>query len=213
MLRRAKKLQPFFDTFCSEFHHSHLRITSDKWRQVDYLICITQPFYKFTTALSKTKDVTIHTVFSIYNHLFEHLESRIQQLEKKRIRWKQQILEALRSAESKLREYYTMTDFQGLGDMYAIGTLLAPQYKLEFFQGPDWQDEEKDYAAQYKKSLEDRIKEYQEKLYGSISQAEGLQYAKPTNELDLLLASKPPTPVSELTQYLKGGKWFIPSFS
>jgi hypothetical protein len=150
--------------------------------------------------------VTIHTVFSIYNHLFEHLESRIRQLKRKKTGWKQQILEALRLAESKLKEYYRMTDFQGVGDIYATGTILAPQYKLEFFQAPDWQDEEMDYAAQYKQGLEDRIKEYQGKLYGSFSQAEGLQYAKPKNELDLLLASKPTTPVSELAQYLKGGK-------
>jgi hypothetical protein len=104
MLRRAKKLQPIFDTFCSECHHTHLRVTSDEWRQIDYLICITQPFYKFTTALSKTKDVTIHTVFSIYNRLFDYLENRIRQLQQKRIGWKQQMLEALRSGESKLRD-------------------------------------------------------------------------------------------------------------
>ncbi|OKO97902.1 hypothetical protein PENSUB_9828 [Penicillium subrubescens] len=208
MLRRAKKLQPIFDTFCSEFHHTHLRVTSDKWRQIDYLICITQPFYKFTTALSKTKDVTIHTVFSIYNRLFDHLENRIRQLQRKKIGWKQQMLKALRSAESKLRDYYTITDLEGLSDIYSTGTILAPQYKLEFFQTPDWQDNKKDFAARYKQSLEDRVKHYEDSVYSSLSRAGGIQSAKPTSEIDLLLArdSRPTAPVSELTQYLKSGK-------
>lgn len=47
----------------------------EEWRQIEYLLWITQPFFKFTTALSKTKDVTIHSVFGIYNKLFEHLET------------------------------------------------------------------------------------------------------------------------------------------
>ncbi|KAJ5751394.1 uncharacterized protein N7511_008359 [Penicillium nucicola] len=76
--------------------------------------------------------------------------------EKKRIRREKQIPEALRSAESKLKDI-----------------------SLSFVQGPDWQDEEKDHAAQWKKGLEDQMKEYQEKLYESISQTEGLQHAKP----------------------------------
>jgi hypothetical protein len=211
MLHRAKKLQSVFDTFCSEFHHSHLRVTLDEWRQVDYLICITQPFYRFTTALSKTRDVTIHTVFSIYNHLFDHLERRIRQLQRKKIGWKQQMLEALRSAESKLRDYYTMTDLEGLSDIYSTGTILAPQYKLEFFQTPDWQDDEKDFAAQYKQALKDRVKHYENSVYSALSQAGGIQSAGPTSEIDLLLVRdcRPTAPVSELTQYLKSGKWFL----
>jgi hypothetical protein len=36
------------------------------------------------------------------------------------------MLEALRLAESKLRDYYTMTDLKGLSDIYLTGTILAP---------------------------------------------------------------------------------------
>ena len=48
------------------------------------------------------------------------------------------MLEALESAESKLREYYAKTDNPELGDIYAHGIILAPEHKLQFFSGPDW---------------------------------------------------------------------------
>ena len=47
------------------------------------------------------------------------------------------MLEALKSAETKLREYYSKTDNPELGDIYAHSTILAPQHKLQFFSGPD----------------------------------------------------------------------------
>jgi hypothetical protein len=101
-----------------------------------------------------------------------------------------------------------MTDLEGLSDIYSTGTILAPQYKLEFFQTPDWQDDKKDFAARYKQSLEDRVKHYEDSVYSSLSRAGGIESAKPTSEIDLLLArdSRPTAPVSELTQYLKSGK-------
>jgi hypothetical protein len=74
MLRRAKRLQSTFKRFCSEYRLTDLMLYHEEWFQIGYLLWITQPFFKFTTALSKTKDVTIHLVFKIYNYLFEHLE-------------------------------------------------------------------------------------------------------------------------------------------
>jgi hypothetical protein len=85
MLRRAKRLRSDLDRFCDEYEAIHLKMTSDEWRQVDYLLCITQPFFKFTTALSMTKDITIHNVFRIYNQLFTHLEGSIRQLTRKKV--------------------------------------------------------------------------------------------------------------------------------
>ncbi|RHZ45341.1 uncharacterized protein CDV56_102092 [Aspergillus thermomutatus] len=105
-----------------------------------------------------------------------------------------------------------MTDLEGLSDIYSAGTILAPQYKLEFFQTPDWQDDNKDFAAQYKQALEDRVKHYENSVYSCLSQAGGLHIAKPTSEIDLLLArdNRPIAPVSELTQYLKSDTVLMP---
>jgi hypothetical protein len=73
------------------------------------------------------------------------------------------MLKALESAESKLREYYGRTDDPELRHIYAHGTILAPTYKLQFFSGLDWQDQ--DYASLYLESFQDRIKEYQTESY------------------------------------------------
>jgi hypothetical protein len=85
MLQRAKRLQSVFDELCTKYGHSHLKLDQEQWRQIDYLLCITQPFFKFTNALSKTKDATIHLVFGIYNKLFDHLERSINQLRQKKV--------------------------------------------------------------------------------------------------------------------------------
>ena len=74
MLRRAKRLQSTFDDFCRVYNQSDLQLSKEEWRQVDYLLSITQPFWAFTNKVSKSRDVTIYTVFGIYNALFAYLE-------------------------------------------------------------------------------------------------------------------------------------------
>jgi hypothetical protein len=85
MLRRAKRLQSTFDKFCEHYGQEQFALRAEEWRQVEYLLWITQPFFKFTSLLSETKDVTIHLVFSIYNKLFDHLEKLIRQLQRKKV--------------------------------------------------------------------------------------------------------------------------------
>lgn len=80
MLWRAKKLQNVCDKYCSESGLSDLIFAEDEWEQIDYLLSITQPCFNFTSVLSKTKDFTIHIVFSIYDQLFDHHEKSSDQL-------------------------------------------------------------------------------------------------------------------------------------
>ena len=63
------------------------------------------------------------------------------------------MLLALQAAASKLQEYYSRTIDPALGSIYAHGTILTPQYKLQFFQSEEWQDEDIDYAEMYRSSL------------------------------------------------------------
>jgi hypothetical protein len=111
------------------------------------------------------------------------------------------MLEALESAESKLREYYAKTDDPELGNIYAHGTILAPQHKLQFFRGRDWIDQ--DYASLYLKSLQDRMKIYQTDHLISKPQA-SIQ----ASELDRILAieTESTQDQDELTRFLQGGK-------
>ncbi|KAJ5366095.1 hypothetical protein N7541_000036 [Penicillium brevicompactum] len=132
---------------------------------IDYLLCITKPFYKFTISLSKIKTTTIHNVFSVYNRLFSHFEQSIARLCCKRVPWKKAMLHALKAGIQKLSVYYKSTE-EAHSSLYAIGTILAPQYKLKFFQTPEWQGEVEfkgdlsTWPEIYEKSLHHHLKEY-----------------------------------------------------
>ncbi|KAJ5672840.1 hypothetical protein N7507_001967 [Penicillium longicatenatum] len=138
-------------------------LSAEEWRQIDYLLFLTQPFFKFTTLLSKTKDVSIHLVFSIYNKLFDHLEKAKSALRRKKVAWKQLMLLSLEAAEKKLSHYYGITD-EIDNNLYAISTILSPQQKLDFFKGKDWDDPDVNYRTKYRKSLEDYFRPYKQRL-------------------------------------------------
>jgi hypothetical protein len=100
-------------------------LSEQGWWQIDYLLYITEPFFDYTTQLSKTRDVTAHYVFKIYNKLYDHLERSQVQLRRKRVPWKKQMLVALEAGRSKLDEYYSQSD-DIKANIYAISTMLAP---------------------------------------------------------------------------------------
>ena len=163
--------------------------------------------------LSKTKDVTIHSVFGIYNKLFEHLETSIQQLQRKRSPWKQLMLSALHAAKEKLSFYYSKTD-EIHSDLYAIGTIIAPQNKLQFFSGKDWDDESYDWRKRYLRSLQNYLEPYKQRLSENQFSSKTLPLAVPTSELDLLLMpaeshQQKPGQSDELTDYLESGMYSI----
>ncbi|KAI9039816.1 hAT family dimerization domain-containing protein [Aspergillus affinis] len=56
----------------------------------------------------------------------------MNQLKRKRVLWKQQMLESLKACRQKLDEYYSQTD-RIRGHIYAIGTMLAPDSRFQFF--------------------------------------------------------------------------------
>jgi hypothetical protein len=219
MLARAKKLQQAFDAFCSQYDQEHFALSQEQWRQVDYLLYILQPFHRFTTLLSKTKDVTIHRVFKIYNKLFDHLEKSIRQLRRKRVAWKQVMLASLEAAQSKLSTYYKDTDKID-GHLYAIGTILSPQDKLQFFSTTDWDpdpEEGIDYRATYRESLESCLKRYSESLAQEPHILDAPTTCIVTDEFDLACArdesqqSQIPQLVQsdELTRYLDSSEYLL----
>lgn len=159
MLRRAKRLSSFFDQYCEQHEHPQFELDKEEWRQIDYLLCITEPFYKFTTSLSKTKNVTIHNVFRVYNKLFDHLDASIRMLQRKKVPWKQEMLHALKAGRDKLKFYYIKTD-EVPNNLYAIGTILAPQHKLKFFSSKEWGDDAVS-RIRYKESFQQYMKPYQ----------------------------------------------------
>lgn len=203
MLRRAKRLQTVCDEFCMQYSRHDLQLSQEEWRQVDYLLTITQPFYTFTTTLSKSKDITVHTIFGIYNKLFSHLEKSMAKLARKKVNWKTVMLSALKQAKLKLSQYYSMTD-EIPGDLYAIGTILAPQNKLHFFSTKDW---EPCWRVRYRKSLEDCLVPYQQQYSDTQPRSNGQYSVDQVSDIDMLITSttafQPQMDANnELTRYL-----------
>lgn len=160
MLRRAKQLQSVFNEYCIMHQYLQFKLNKDEWRQIKYLLWITKPFFDYTTALSTTKEVTIHLIFDIYNNLFNYLEKLIQQLQNKKVAWKTTMLHALEAAKAKLSYYYSETDKMHC-DIFAIGTIIAPSNKLQFFSTQEW---EGGWRERYHESLRNYLKQYTKQL-------------------------------------------------
>jgi hypothetical protein len=213
MLKRAKRLAPVFDKYCTEHSQPRFKLNSEEWRQVDYLLHITQPFYKWTTGLSKIRNVTIHNVFKVYNVLFDHFEKSIRQLQRKRVPWKQAMLHALHAGKEKLSIYYNKTE-QVHGHLFAIGTILAPEHKLEFFSGKEWADNNYEWRHTYEESLRRYLINYQQQSISPPS-VEGTS-RQPASDFGALFNDDRPQLTepqkasfeSELTQYFNIGIFF-----
>ncbi|KAG0156602.1 hypothetical protein PDIDSM_3783 [Penicillium digitatum] len=152
MLNRAKKLQPFYDQYCTDHQYLYFKLDQEEWRQVEYLLLLTKPFFDFTMMLSKTKDITAHNIYSIYNKLFSHLDAAEAKLKNKGVIWKKRMLWALQTAKKKLSKYYTATEYEPYGDIYALATIFSPSKKLRYFSSTDWQGDI-DYANRYQEVL------------------------------------------------------------
>lgn len=163
MLQRANRLSGSYQRYCAEHQRPEFRLSKSEWRQIEYLLHITKPFYKWTVGLSKIKATTIHDVFRVYNRLFTHFEQAQARLRRKKVPWKKAMLKALEAGSKKLSVYYKATE-QAHGSLYAIGTILAPQHKLEFFKGPEWAGEvdgmDSSWYDVYEASLHKHLEEY-----------------------------------------------------
>jgi hypothetical protein len=109
----------------------------NEWRQVEYLLIITKPFFEKTNILSKTQDIIVYSIFSIYNQLFTYLNETKEKLEQKAVLWKK-ILKVIYSVQKKLTKYYTVTDNNLYGSVYVIATILCPFKRLRYFDNNDW---------------------------------------------------------------------------
>lgn len=217
MLRRAKRLQPILNQFCSQFcsqiNQAQFTLSSEEWRQIEYLLSLTQPFFKFTSLLSQTKDVSIHLVFSIYNKLFDHLGKATTQLERKKVGWKQAMLYALEAAQEKLACYYADTD-NIHDDLFAIGTIIAPSQKLQFFSGKSWNELGKDWRGRYHQSFKNYFGQYKQQIHDSGLTGKTQSSATTLTELEMICVSQNSQLLihddsDELTKYLETSKYLL----
>lgn len=213
MLNRARKLQPVFDKYCMTHSYTQFKLDQAEWRQVEYLLFLTKPFFEFTNVLSKTRDVTVHHVFSIYNRLFNHLDDAESKLKRKTVPWKRRMLQALGAAKKKLSKYYTATDIESYGTVYALATILYPSKKLRYFDNADWRGDNIDWMKHYRNLLPKEFQRYEQEVIPvnkSVSAPASTDPAE-DEELAILCDSQAPSqaevdqPEDEITRYLAKG--------
>lgn len=95
-------------------------------------------------------------------------------------------------------------------DLYAIGTILAPQNKLEFFSTKDW---EPNWRVRYRKSFEEFLIPYQERYSESQPTLNDQSLAGGISDVDVLLTPasslQPQTTAhDELSRYLGSSKLY-----
>lgn len=197
------------------------KLDEEEWRQVEYLLLITKPFFDFTNVLSKTKDITVQHVFSIYNKLFNHLDAVERKLKRKTVPWKKGMLQALQAAKKKLSKYYTATDHESYGTVYAIATILCPSKKLRYFVSPDWrgkneQGEEIDYMKYYREILQKEFKNYQQQVnkeveprHIPVSRNSAEDELEELCESQTALQAEVDQPEDEITRYLAKGERYL----
>ena len=118
MMARAFHLRNDLDLFLDNEDNKVLRLSTQDWTHIAYLIDVTRQFAKATNAVSRTKKVTAHQAFRIYNKLFEHLENVERRLRAKRVPWKGDMQRAIKAATNRLSFYYDKTR-ESLGYFYS----------------------------------------------------------------------------------------------
>jgi len=87
MLERSVRLREFTKEWLQTYaEFTPLWSTPEEWRQIEYILQVLQLIRFWTLWMSKTRGVTIHRVFQVYQDIFDHLEIQISKLE---LKWMQ----------------------------------------------------------------------------------------------------------------------------
>lgn len=109
-----------------------LKIQSDEWTQIKYLILLLKPFRLWTEVLSESKGATIHKAWFVYNLVTGHMLRLQNLLEQKDFAWKDHIVKALEKGLKKLMDYRgKATGEEAL--IYTLATVLDPSVRLSQF--------------------------------------------------------------------------------
>ncbi|KAJ5731261.1 uncharacterized protein N7483_005769 [Penicillium malachiteum] len=80
MLRRAKRLREFIAPFCAHYGYEKLLLDDEDWFQIDYLLCVMEPFVQVMHNLTRGGYASIQSVLYYYQNLLESLAGSMKQL-------------------------------------------------------------------------------------------------------------------------------------
>jgi hypothetical protein len=105
LLERANRLRDFTHKWLKNQKYNHscaLYTTPDYWVIVKYVMEVLKPFRYWTLSMSKRCAVILHHVITIYNDIFDSLDSVMGALTKKKTQWMEDLFFALTFAGQKL---------------------------------------------------------------------------------------------------------------
>jgi len=83
--------------------------------------------------MAKRHTVTLHHVITVYNNMFDHMDSMMRALAKKKTQWKEDLFFAVILARHKLSKYYTEVT-PTMGMLLISALILDPFRKLRSFR-------------------------------------------------------------------------------
>ena len=160
LLERAIRLREFTREWLQNPKYAKYRplfTTQDEWMIVKYVLEVLRPFRYWTLWMSKRHTVTLHHVITVYNEMFDHMDSMMRPLAKKKTPWKEDLFFAVKLARQKLFKYYAeVTPMTG---MLLISTHILDRFrKLRSFrkwdEGMDINPEDQTfYSTQYQEAF------------------------------------------------------------
>ena len=166
MLQSSVRLRELTkDSLHTHAEFTPLWSTPEESRQIEYILEVLQPIRFLTLWMSKTRAVTIHQVFHVYQDIFDHLEMQISKLERMWMQWKVDIREGLVKSKLKATSYYGKTECPR-GLLFGIRTCLNPYCKLNLFR--EW-DLDASGEMEYEKLYEKEFIAYYDLYYAPIN--------------------------------------------
>ena len=157
MLLRALRLQDFIKSYISTHENENitfqkLSLNSKEWKHVQYLVELLKSFAIFTDLLERNHELSINSIYIIYDVLFFHIKDYIIALKRKQRSWKHSLLKVLTQAWIKLFKYYANVSHDR-ELMYNLENIIDSHQKLDLYNRSTWQDS--DYKQKYKQKFID----------------------------------------------------------
>ncbi len=157
MLLRALRLQDFIKSYISTHENENitfqkLSLNSKEWKYVQYLVELLKSFAIFTDLLERNHELSINSIYIIYDVLFFHIKDYMIALKRKQRSWKHSLLKVLTQAWIKLFKYYANVSHDR-ELMYNLENIIDSHQKLDLYNRSTWQDS--DYKQKYKQKFID----------------------------------------------------------
>ncbi|KAI9035590.1 uncharacterized protein KD926_003219 [Aspergillus affinis] len=128
------------------------------------------------------------------------------------------MLQALAVAKKKLNKYYSATDNEPYGIVYAIVTILCLSKKLRYFNNKDWRGENEkgenvDFMKIYRDALQKEFERYRQNVFELVEPTDAQVSKETAEEEELAILCDLQTPLlpdvdqpdNEITRYLAKG--------